>query len=203
MAEVMKKTIQNDILDKAMHLFWQSGYSQLSIANIVKATGLNRAAIYQHFGSKEHLYEAILQHYIQRVTPEILQPLNNDHQPISAIKDFFCQFITSLNDHPVKYRGCLVLATAMQPECQSSRLDEIINHFWHDIQTKLVHLLQSAQQQGLCSSACHCQQTASFLMGNLIGLLTSFQMHVATQWVNEQIMMINQYLDQLTQARSI
>lgn len=200
MAEVLEKNINESVLENAMHLFWQHGYAQLSIDHIVKATGLNRAAIYNHFGDKQGLYQAVLQYYLQTITPQLLQPLYSScQQPMAAIKDFFCQFMTTLNDHSVKNHGCLVVASAIQSSCVNDQLDHLIQQFFEDVKKNITKLLEKAQQQGLCSASCHCQQTASFLVGNLVGILTAFQMHINTHWVYEQIMMINQYLDQLMQ----
>jgi TetR/AcrR family transcriptional regulator, copper-responsive repressor len=52
-----------DVLEKAMIVFWRHGYEGASLGRLQKATGLTPPSIYNAFGSKEGLYEACLDHY--------------------------------------------------------------------------------------------------------------------------------------------
>jgi len=53
----------DDVLTKAMHVFWRHGYEGASLARLQEATGLTPPSVYNAFGSKEGLYEACLDHY--------------------------------------------------------------------------------------------------------------------------------------------
>ena len=50
-------------LDQAMHLFWQRGYGNTSIEDLVVATGVSRHGLYDVFESKHKLFLACLDHY--------------------------------------------------------------------------------------------------------------------------------------------
>jgi TetR/AcrR family transcriptional regulator, transcriptional repressor for nem operon len=55
----MARTKQFDgdrALDDAVRVFWEKGYEAASIQDLVKATGVNRASLYQTFGSKRKLF---------------------------------------------------------------------------------------------------------------------------------------------------
>ena len=52
-----------DVLEKAMTVFWRHGYEGASLGRLQAATGLTPPSIYNAFGSKEGLYEACLDHY--------------------------------------------------------------------------------------------------------------------------------------------
>jgi TetR/AcrR family transcriptional regulator, copper-responsive repressor len=54
---------QEDVLEKAMTVFWRHGYEGASLGRLQAATGLTPPSIYNAFGSKEGLYEACLDHY--------------------------------------------------------------------------------------------------------------------------------------------
>ena len=45
--------------DLSMHLFWQQGYFNTSIDELVKVSGLSRAAIYKYFGGQGSRYLVI------------------------------------------------------------------------------------------------------------------------------------------------
>ena len=44
-----------DAVDKAMQVFWEKGYVDTSIADLLKATGLKRSSLYNAFGDKRNL----------------------------------------------------------------------------------------------------------------------------------------------------
>lgn len=48
-----------------MHLFWRKGFSATSLSDLTSTTGVAPPSLYAAFGSKEALYGATLQHYIQ------------------------------------------------------------------------------------------------------------------------------------------
>jgi AcrR family transcriptional regulator len=55
--------VREDVLEKAMAVFWRHGYEGASLGRLQAATGLTPPSIYNAFGSKEGLYEACLDHY--------------------------------------------------------------------------------------------------------------------------------------------
>jgi AcrR family transcriptional regulator len=55
--------VREDVLEKAMAVFWRHGYEGASLARLQAATGLTPPSIYNAFGSKEGLYQACLDHY--------------------------------------------------------------------------------------------------------------------------------------------
>lgn len=47
-------------MDSALYLFAQKGYFGTSLRDIAKAVGVSESALYNHFSSKEHLFEALI-----------------------------------------------------------------------------------------------------------------------------------------------
>lgn len=52
------------MLDALVMLFSQHGFEASSLSEIVEAAGLNRSSLYNTFGSKEQLFERVLDRYI-------------------------------------------------------------------------------------------------------------------------------------------
>ncbi|MFL6122889.1 TetR/AcrR family transcriptional regulator [Actinophytocola sp.] len=59
--------VLEDVLEKAMAVFWRHGYEGASLGRLQEATGLTPPSIYNAFGSKEGLYQACLDHYASSV----------------------------------------------------------------------------------------------------------------------------------------
>lgn len=56
----------DEVLDRALDVFWSKGFEGTSIQDLVEATGLVRASLYGAFGDKEKLYERVIEHYIAK-----------------------------------------------------------------------------------------------------------------------------------------
>lgn len=57
---------EEDVLDRAMNVFWRLGYDGASVAELTKAMGLTSPSIYAAFGNKRGLFEAVLCRYRDR-----------------------------------------------------------------------------------------------------------------------------------------
>ena len=62
---------RNCILKAAQRLFAAHGYHGASIRDIVRACGVSNAALYYHFGSKQHLYAEVLGAYMAAVVEHL------------------------------------------------------------------------------------------------------------------------------------
>ncbi len=51
---------RDQVVDRAVDVFWRKGFEATSIRDLVEATGLNRGSLYNTFGDKAGLFEAAL-----------------------------------------------------------------------------------------------------------------------------------------------
>lgn len=61
----VKQFDEQEVLKKAMDLFWKQGYNATSIQDLVDYLGINRASLYDTFGGKKELFDKALDRYIQ------------------------------------------------------------------------------------------------------------------------------------------
>lgn len=54
---------ENEVLTKAMNLFWKQGYSATSVQDLVSHLGINRASLYDTFGDKNQLFKKSFELY--------------------------------------------------------------------------------------------------------------------------------------------
>ena len=69
---------RDELLDRAIELFRRQGYAATSTAELVEELGVNRKSMYAEFGSKQELFEAVLERYskvhLSRVLASIEDP---------------------------------------------------------------------------------------------------------------------------------
>lgn len=55
----------DEVLDRAMRVFWEQGYEGASLNDLTRAMGINRTSMYAAFGNKEELFTRVLQRYTE------------------------------------------------------------------------------------------------------------------------------------------
>src|SRR5260221_3957084 len=60
-----KNFSREDVLEKAMPVFWKHGFSNTNLQELERATGVNKSGLYTEFRNKEDLFVACLRHYLE------------------------------------------------------------------------------------------------------------------------------------------
>jgi TetR/AcrR family transcriptional regulator, copper-responsive repressor len=56
---------REQVLEKAMPVFWKHGFADTSLQDLERATGVNKSGLYTEFRDKEDLFMACLRHYLK------------------------------------------------------------------------------------------------------------------------------------------
>ena len=185
--------LTEDALDQSMHLFWQRGYFNTPIDELVKISGLNRAAIYKQFGGKEGFFVAMLQRYRHNMTSQFFSPLLRIEDGINAIHAFFDQFI-NLSEQGLMQNGCFFINTATELPCHQAATKAIIAAFLAELKSLFYQALERGKAQNQLSETLDSQACSSFLVANIFGLFTLARATNKTELVHEQVSMIKAFL---------
>src|ERR1700731_1172453 len=60
-----KNFSREEVLEKAMPVFWKHGFSDTSLQDLERATGVNKSGLYTEFRDKEDLFVACLRHFLE------------------------------------------------------------------------------------------------------------------------------------------
>jgi AcrR family transcriptional regulator len=72
---MIDKSTRSRLIETAQKLFWEQGYGQTGVAQILKTAGLNSGSLYHFFPTKEDLLLAVLDWYTENLQPQIVQPV--------------------------------------------------------------------------------------------------------------------------------
>ncbi len=113
---------REEILERAMLLFWRKGYEATSTADLEAGMGVNRYSLYAEFGSKHGLYQAALDRYLACVVPGFLGELYAPDAGPEAIAAVLGRFADAAGK-PGTERGCMICnaATESSPDDPETR----------------------------------------------------------------------------------
>ena len=60
-----KQFRREEVLEKAISVFWEKGFSETTVQDIEVVTGVNKSGLYSEFKNKGDMFFASLQHYLE------------------------------------------------------------------------------------------------------------------------------------------
>ena len=200
MSTVTRHILSDEILDKIMILFWESGYSNVSIDDLIKVTGFNRAALYKNFGGKHGLFVAMLYRFRDKVVVEATRPISDPANGIDGIVQFFRQF-SQQDLHQMSSRGCFMIATASNLPVHDAEVAAVIEEFINHLRGLFGKCMRYMQAEQRLSSDVEVEVVADFLVGSLVGLMTLIRSNVDQRMLNNHIKGILAFLASLPARR--
>jgi AcrR family transcriptional regulator len=101
------------ILDEALRVASRLGLEGLTIGGLAEATGMSKSGLFAHFGSREDLQLAVLEHAAQRYGETVLMPVLKIDRGLPRLRAMFAHWLdwTLASGLP---GGCIMIAAAAE-----------------------------------------------------------------------------------------
>jgi AcrR family transcriptional regulator len=101
------------ILDEALRVASKLGLEGLTIGGLAEATGMSKSGLFAHFGSREDLQLAVLEHAAQRYGETVLMPALKIERGLPRLRAMFAHWLdwTLASGLP---GGCIMIAAAAE-----------------------------------------------------------------------------------------
>jgi TetR/AcrR family transcriptional regulator, transcriptional repressor for nem operon len=184
---------QDFILEKSAELFNLYGYNRTSLSDIMKATGLKKGGIYNHFKSKDDIAKASFDRAYERVIRRFrhkLDECDTSAQKLYSIVETF----RSLNDNPVYAGGCPIYNTAMEsidayPEMRRKASDAVTSLYQY-----IVYKLEEGRKSGEFYADIDSEEVATVIMSTLEGAMILTRVNDNTEHLGRAVKFVNNYL---------
>ncbi len=122
-------------LDRALDVFWRTGYEGASISALTEAMGINRPSLYATFGNKEELFQKALARYVDLKNAffdnAMAQP--TAREVVAKLFHDGAEILTDPN-HPV---GCLSVQGALACTAETERVRDELAKIRSDYEARL------------------------------------------------------------------
>lgn len=164
----VKQFDYDEVVDRAMLLFWRRGYGSTSILDLERATKLRRGSLYNAFGDKQGLFIAALKRYETTVGLDRVKQLSNP-DPRRAIEAFLDTLVAQMSE-PTRPRGCLHTNTSLEFPSAPDAVLRIIAERTSAIEGAIYTVLRRAQSEGSLDRRADTRALARFYLGVAKGL---------------------------------
>lgn len=161
----VKKYNEQEVIEKAMNLFWKQGFESTSMHMLENEMGINKFSIYSSFGSKNELFLESLNCYKKKLN-QLLSSLKENSSHIEDIKQYFYDFIDFSQEAGIK-KGCLITNTAGElREDADEQIKQTLKQFTEDVRAIFANILK----KDLSKSPEMIQKQADYLIISMFGL---------------------------------
>ena len=147
MLETKGQRTRNSILEVAAALATEEGLDPLSIGRLAEATQMSKSGLFAHFGSKEELQLATVDHAAKLFVAEVIDPARSAPRGLARIWAL-CDHMIGYAERQVFPGGCFFAATSFEfnnrPGPVRDRIEEMIRSWL----SYLEHAVEQAQEAG-------------------------------------------------------
>src|ERR687886_775312 len=135
------------ILDTAAALATQEGLELLSIGRLAEATGMSKSGLFAHFGSKEELQLATVDHAAKMFVDEVIAPAREAPRGLARVWAL-CDHMIDYAERQVFPGGCFFAATSSEFNNRPGAVRDRIEHMLRMWLSYLEHAVEQAQETG-------------------------------------------------------
>jgi len=176
----IKEFEKETALDKAMILFWQKGYENTSLKELLLTMGILNGSFYNTFGNKENLYIEALRHYRQVITQERVSIFLNNKDFKKSLRLFFKEIFRCIRDKKIP-NGCFLSNSLADEVLSKPRIKEFVFEEYNDFCNFFESTITKAQESGEVKNTTPAASLALILVTYIQGLFRLSNSHIKTK----------------------
>jgi len=160
----------DDVLEKAMQVFWSQGYEATSLSDLTVAMGLSKSSLYDTFGSKHDLFLAALDFYREHVTMQVSSVADLDAPARQVITSILRRAVDRIVEADGR-RGCFLNNTAVEVGPTDPHAAARCRAGMALMEDSFHRLVVRAQEEGQMSRLHEPRSVARFLTSTVNGIM--------------------------------
>jgi TetR/AcrR family transcriptional repressor of nem operon len=187
--------LKEKIIHESLKLFSLKGFLSTSIDDILNATNASKGGLYNHFGSKEELFHAVLSEARKIWREKTLYELNETDRPIEKLIrlliNYRDRYLKDADDFP---GGCIFVTLSVELDDQRPHLARELNEGYVRLKAMIRRLLDQAQSVGELSGATDNQALTEMIFSGMLGASVMYGMDKSTTNLDRTINSLIEYL---------
>ncbi|MFJ5761130.1 TetR/AcrR family transcriptional regulator [Neobacillus sp. NPDC093182] len=162
-----KEFDEDEVLLKAMRLFWEQGYEKTSINDLVECMGIYRRSLYDTFGDKHQLFLKVIERYntfLEGYFQTNIARANSVKQAISFLFDYM------IEGYDNKPPGCLHVNMAVELAPWDPKVNVKAGESFEWMEQLIAGLIRKGLESGEFSSTRDAADLAENMHTTMLGL---------------------------------
>ncbi len=163
-----KQFDRDEVLERAMRLFWRQGYEATGMSQLLTQMGIGRQSLYDTFGGKKALYLEALKRFFEQRMAVTRATLRAEGSPMRNIRLFFDSLIQM--SQKTEFCGCFMGNTAAEFGGRDPEMEKSVKRFFEQLTKMLVETLEDAKEAGELREGTPVLDVAEMLIATTQGL---------------------------------
>ena len=174
----------DDVIEKAMQVFWHRGYEATSMEDLLTAMDLNRGSLYDTFGDKRQLFLKVIDRYCTTFASSKFSLLDQPGPALPTLRRFISGMIEGGLADPQR-RGCLIANTVMELSPHEKEIAGTVSQALKMVEDTFFKVLARAKQQGELKDEKDPRALARFLTTMMQGTIVMIKAGASADVVNQ------------------
>lgn len=160
---------EDEVLMKAVHLFWLKGYNGTSMQDLVDGLGISRSSLYDTYGDKHTLFLKALENYKKTVSAKmeaIVGGANSAKDAVKGLLEFTIGELLSDKEH----KGCFLVNAAVEVAPHDQEVNKIICQSDREVGAYFYKTIKQGQETGDIINSKEPRALADFILNNIKGV---------------------------------
>lgn len=155
-----------------LEIFYQKGYFNTSIDDILKELSLSKGAFYYHFQSKEEYFISIVQNLLfRKVYSSLIEPIEGQEDPLNKIVACFDDALETAEHNFLDY-GFVLSNFITEFNGKNPDIMNYLQDIFKVWEVNLVTALQKGKTDGYVDRHVDSEAVATYLISSYIGIRT-------------------------------
>lgn len=141
-----KQFDRDQVLDRAMHLFWTQGYEATGMTELLDHMGIGRQSLYNTFGDKKSLFLESLKRYFDQRNAIAREVLLAEGSPRANLRRFFQTMLEMARE--TDFCGCFMGNSAAEFGHREPEVQELVGRFMDRLAGLFTEVLARARDAG-------------------------------------------------------
>lgn len=182
-------------LQVAIDVFWEKGYFDASVDEVVRRSGVAKYGIYGTFGSKDQLFKRALEQYAEDRGKGFISALDRPDAALPELKHFFLNAAEMMTRDGQRI-GCLLCNTGVELGDSNPEIQKIVQEFFTSLARAIRKCLKRAVAKGQLGAEKDSAQIATYLATELRTMLMLSKSGESRRAIKSHIKIALRVLDQ-------
>jgi len=163
---------EQEVLNKAVRLFWHKGYNGTSMQDLVDGLGISRSSLYDTYGDKHALFIKALESYQGMASAKMCNIVSNTESAKEAIKKLFELTINELLGDQ-QHKGCFMVNAEVEVAPHDKDVSDMVCKNDQQIEDAFYKAIKKGQDSREIANPQDARALARFIFNTVKGIRVS------------------------------
>ena len=160
---------ENEVLTKAIQLFWHKGYNGTSMQDLVDGLGISRSSLYDTYTDKHTLFIKALESYRNSAACRINEIINSSGSAKETVKRLL-ELATGDLPGDKQHKGCFMVNAEVEVAPHDKEVSDLVCRNDQQMEEAFYRVIQKGQDSGEIKNRQDARALARFIFNAVKGM---------------------------------